>query len=80
MFLHLSGILFTGKMYMVKEASVVKGACVAKGGMHGEGGVHGRGHVWWGNVWQRACVAGETSTAVHGTHPTGMHFCWESND
>ena len=47
-----------------------KGACIA-GGMHGRwtcmaGGVHGR--------W--AFLAGEKVTAVHNTHPTGMHSCY----
>ena len=50
-------------------------------------GVHGRGHVWHGSmhgrgcvagehVWWGACVAGETATAVDGTHTTGMHSCF----
>ena len=28
-----------------------------------------------GHVWQEACMAGETATAMDGTHPTGMHSC-----
>ena len=24
-----------------------------------------------------ACMAGETATAANGTHPTGMHSCFE---
>ena len=34
--------------------------------------MRGRGR---GHVWQGACVAGETATAVNGTHPTGMYSC-----
>ena len=30
-----------------------------------------------GCAWQAVCVAGETATAVDGTHPTGMHSCFE---
>ena len=33
--------------------------------------MHGRGHAWWG-----VCMAGETATAVDGTHPTGMQSCY----
>ena len=43
--------------------------------LHGRGGVHGKGgHAWWG-----ACVAGETAIAEGGTHPTGMHSCYQLN-
>ena len=38
-----------------------KRACVA-GGVHGGGGT---------------CVAGETATEADGTHPTGMHSCYQ---
>ena len=24
-----------------------------------------------------ACIAGETATAADGTHPTGMHSCFQ---
>ena len=54
-----------------------------------EGGHAWRGEgVWWGgawqgacmtegHAWQGACVAGETSTAEDGMHPSGMHsFCF----
>ena len=30
-----------------------------------------------GHAWQGVCVAGETTTAADGTHPTGMHSCFE---
>ena len=30
-------------------------------------------HVWWGVG--ESCVAGETTTAANGRHPTGMHSC-----
>ena len=54
------------------------------GGHVWKGGVHGRGHAWWGacmagGVCGRGwcvCVAGETATAVGGTHPAGMHSCF----
>ena len=49
-----------------------QGVCMwQEGGMHGNGGVHDRGNAQHG-----ACVAGEMTTAVDGTHPTGMHFCY----
>ena len=44
--------------------------------------MHGRGCAWQrGHAWQRrvcmmgACMVGETATAVHSTHPIGMHSC-----
>ena len=44
------------------------GACVVGGGgVCGRGGMCGRG----------ACMAGETATAADGTHPTGMHSCYQ---
>ena len=33
------------------------------------GGVPGPGEVWWRPPW--------TATAVGGTHPTGMHSCYQ---
>ena len=49
---------------------------------HGEGVMCGQEayiageHTWLGCMrGQGACVAGETATAVDGTHPTGMHSC-----
>ena len=53
------------------------------------GHVWQRGHAWqgWGSLHARracmaegvhsrgTCVAGETATAVDGTHPTGLHSC-----
>ena len=49
-----------------------EGACVA--GAHAwQGGMCGRGCAWWGGGG--SCVAGETATAVDGTHPTGMLSC-----
>ena len=44
------------------------GACMA-GGACVERAVHGRG----------VCVAGETVTAADGTHPAGMHSCYNNN-
>ena len=43
----------------------LRGCAWQKGGMCGEGGGGMRG--------KGACVAGEATTAVGGTHPTGMH-------
>ena len=52
---------------------------VCGGGRGGMTGAHSRGgHVWWGgHVWQRGGVhvAGETTTAADGAHPTVMHSC-----
>ena len=42
-------------------------ACVA-------GGLQGHACRGWGG-----CVAGETTTAADGTHPTGMHSCCFKN-
>ena len=54
-----------------------QGVCM--GGMHGRGGVCGRvGAYMKGACMTGVCVwggAGETATAVGGTHPTGMHSC-----
>ena len=37
------------------------------------------GHAWWWGgacvVGGGACMAGDTATALGGTHPTGMHSC-----
>ena len=67
-----------------------KGACMTWG-MCGEGaimvkeGMNDRGCAWWGacmaegHAWLGGgglCVAGETTAAVGGTHPTGMHSCF----
>ena len=56
-----------------------RGACTVKGAMHGEGGVNGKGGGMHGEGGMHVCrgagVAGETATAVDGTHPTGMHSC-----
>ena len=64
---------------------------MVKGGVHGKGGgVHSEGgpvwqrrwgwqrgvHAWPGGVHGRgSCVAGETATAVDGSHRTGMPSC-----
>ena len=42
--------------------------------MHGRGTCVERVCMVWG-----ACVAGETVTAADGTHPTGMHSCYNNN-
>ena len=53
---------------------VWKGVCMVGGvhdrGVHGGGACVAGGRVWWGTV-----MAGETATAVDGTHPNGMHSC-----
>ena len=44
------------------------------GGMCGRGKCFGRGVMHGrGCVWQGACVVGEKVTAADGTHPTGTH-------
>ena len=53
---------------MFSQASVI--LSTGGGGMRGEGGC-----TWQGGACQGACMAGETSTAADGTHPTGMHSC-----
>ena len=62
-----------------------RGVCVVRGhvwwgGMHGigvcmAGNMHGRGTYVVGVCGGGASMAGETATAVDGTHPTGMHSC-----
>ena len=65
------------------------GCMHARTGMRGRGGVHGSvaciveemhgrgGGMHDKDMHQRwvACMAGETSTAVYSTHPTGIHSC-----
>ena len=58
----------------------MRGMC---GGEHVWGVCLVGGHAWCGSAGgvaggmrgRGACVAGETATAVGGTHPTGMHPC-----
>ena len=46
--------------------------------MHGRGACAVVRHVWWGCVCVRlGCMAGEMATAADGTHPTGMHSCYD---
>ena len=45
------------------------------GGMHDRGSCVARGGHAWREEVGCACVAGQTATAVEGTHPTGMHSC-----
>ena len=52
----------------------IRGGMRSRGGHAWQGGMCGRGHAWWGNG-RGACVAGETTTAADGMHPTGMHSC-----
>ena len=55
--------------YMLQEgACVTRGACMARGGACMAGG----GHVWQ-ERWP------EMVTAAGGTHPTGMHSCFQSS-
>ena len=66
------------------------GVCVVGGGGAFVTGVHGRGACVVGEcAWQCVCawqggmcgrgefIAGETTTAADGTHPTGMHSCFQ---
>ena len=59
------------------------------GGMHGRGyawqgacmagGVHGQGVCMAGAcIMEVGCMAGQTSTAAGGTHPTRIHSCCNS--
>ena len=81
-------ILFTGEGGggMCGRGSMCSRGHALQGGMHGRGcarwgGMCGRGCAWQGScvegghVWWGVCMAGETATAVYGTHPTGMHSC-----
>ena len=52
-----------------------KGACMA-GGIHGRGACMAGGVCGRGFALQGACMAGETTIAVDGMHPTGMHSCY----
>ena len=58
--------------------------CVCGGGRAWQGGVHGRGCACWGvhaggcACWGRAWCAWYGQW-VGGTHPTGMHSCWEGD-
>ena len=87
MFSQAPVILFTGEGWRGRcmaggRAGVPEGGICA-GGMHGGGGwggMCGGGHALWGVgvcVAGEACMAGETATAADGTHPTGMHSCYQ---
>ena len=58
-----------------------RGMCVWQGGMHGRehawSGGAWQGHVWWEESMcaRGVYMAGETATAVDGTHPTGLYSC-----
>ena len=64
MFSHASVILFT----------------IGEGGHAWLGGAHMAGrHALQGSVSGKgACLAGELAIAGHGTHPTGMHSCYNT--
>ena len=80
-------ITFTKYIYHLEmevcKGFVFTGVCLSRGrghvwsgGMRGWWGMHGRGCAWQGGRVAGACVAGETATAAGGTHPTGMHSCF----
>ena len=87
MFSQVSVILFTGGgMHggcAWQGAIHVGGTCMAGGCMAGVY-VTGVGHMWWGAYMAGSmhdggrglCMAAEMATAVHGTHPIGMHSCF----
>ena len=72
-------MLFLPPAKKLRQGYVFTGVCDS---VHRRGRAWGWGYAWQGgacmslgHVWQGACVAGETATAVGGTHPTGMHSC-----
>ena len=79
----LKSTVYEIRIVMFSQASVI----LSTGG--GEGDVRGRGAcvvgacTTRGRAWQGACmaggtcVAGETATEADGTHPTGMHSCYQ---
>ena len=88
-FSQVSVSLFTGGgMHAGRRCACPEG-CACPGDMHARGAcVVGGMCAWWEDVWLGACmvggcVAGEMVTAAGGTHPTGMHSCfqtmWEQN-
>ena len=68
------------------QGCALQGVCVPGGhawwGHAWQGGMLGRGHAWQGACMAervcmaRAYLAGEMATAVDGTHPTGMYYCF----
>ena len=68
------GACMAGGMH--DKGSMHGGGAHVMGGMHGRG-VCGRGACMAGGMHGGgACMAGDTATAVDGTHPTGMHSCF----
>ena len=76
MFLHVSVILFTGGC-LVQGEGLVPGGCLVQGDVWSRGCLVQGGLLWWGGPDPgRVCVETPlTTTAVGGTHPTGMHSC-----
>ena len=82
--------MFGGEGHAWQEGMHGRKACTVRGvhdgghawqGVCMAGGVHGRGHVWHGGgVCGRGVCAEEMATEVGGTHPTGMHSCWNLHD
>ena len=64
----------------VCEGNVFTGVCLSTGGHAWSGVCMAGGACMAGGVCvaggRGACVAGETATAAGGTHPTGMHYCF----
>ena len=85
MFSQESVILSTGAGACMAGGCAWRLACMARGDMCSwwgggvacvPGGMCGRVGMWQGCAWQGACVAGETTTAADGTHPTEMYSCF----
>ena len=58
--------------YLVQGVPTPVGVCSQGGGAWwGAGGAWSRGGAWSGQT-----PPGETATAADGTHPTGMHSCF----
>ena len=58
------GGMHGGRTCMVGQACMVEVSSIVVGG-----------YACQGCAWQGICMAGETASAAHGTHPTGMHSC-----
>ena len=57
-------------LHMHDRGHAWQGACMVGGhAWQGE-------HTWCGDAWWGACVAGKTTIAAGGTHPTGTHSCF----
>ena len=78
--MHGRGVVYDGGTCVAGgvhgEGVYVAGVCVCGREAWMVRGMDGGGHVWWGACMVGGIVAGETTTAADGTHPTGMHSCF----